>query len=114
MSTPDWTFTGELVAITAREAKGKTYREAVVVRRGENWDNLCVFSINEKMLIAADPGDEVTAEGYMNGREWQGRHFAGLRASRAEVVQVKRGPEPAQEPSGAAPAPSETEENLPF
>ena len=112
MSTPDWTFTGELVAITSREAKGKTYREAVVVRRGEKWDNLCVFSINEKMLTAADPGDMVDAEGYMNGREWQGRYFSGLRASKADVVQVKRKQERAPEPSSAGAA--ETENNLPF
>jgi hypothetical protein len=73
----DWTFKGMLKQATKRESKnGKTFYELVIENQGGKYPAVCVCTLWGK--LEANEGDEVEAEGYMNGREYNGKYYAGL------------------------------------
>ena len=73
----DWTFKGMLKQATKRESKnGKTFYELVIENQGGKYPALCVCTLWG--TLEANEGDEVAAEGYMNGRGYNGKYYAGL------------------------------------
>ena len=72
----DWTSKGLLKQVTTRQSKGgKTFHE-LVIDQGGKYPAICVCTLWG--TLEANEGDEVEAEGYMNGREYNGKYYAGL------------------------------------
>ena len=71
----DWTFKGMLQQVTSKKFKERTMHELVIVRSGK-YETVCVCTFWGTLDV--QQGDEVETEGYMNGREYNGKYYAGL------------------------------------
>jgi len=80
---PEWTFTGTLTHRTDAETKkGKPMVNLVLQREDKYGPVLCVATHFGPLPPDVATGATVTADGYMSGREYNGKHYAGLRATR--------------------------------
>jgi hypothetical protein len=120
VSNPDWTFTG---TVTHREdrttAKGKAMQNIVLSRQGTYGPELCVCAHFGDLHPDVSVGATVNADGYMSGREYNGKHYAGLRAQRLYVQGNQSADEPPAQPterpaSRLSVPPVAAESDLPF
>lgn len=67
---------------------GFTKREMVITEPGEYPNPLKVEAVKDGVskMDGFSVGDEVSAEVFVNGREWEGKHFVNLRLAKIEKV----------------------------
>ena len=84
--THDWEFSGELIDRTDKElSSGKTVKTLTISAKRGDYEHLCVCDYWSDPPDGLVAGATVTAAGRMNGREYNGRHYAGLTAVRLSV-----------------------------
>jgi hypothetical protein len=112
---PDWTFRGAIAAMESKPLKsGKNMTNIVIVRRGEKWDSKCVCTMFGDLPGGVEIGAEVEAEGYMNGREYNGRPYAGLKVSHITPLVSESRMRDEQATAGQAETTAEKTNDLPF
>jgi len=107
MSNTDnhWTFTGQMVEVKTKTTKNDKQMHTVVLEQQDGkYKWLGVFTFWKSLPSNMTAGDMVHAEGSIDGREWQEKFYAGLTASKLEVVgnaaQKKPDLPPPAEPDG--------------
>jgi len=96
---PSWTFSGAVIQHQEKQtAKGKTFHLIAAARQDGDWKRVCVCDFWGALPVGFEVGADIYAEGRMNGREYQGKYYAGLTATRIEV----RGEEPKAQPQTEA------------
>jgi hypothetical protein len=102
---PDWTFDGEVTHVSAKKiASGKTITTLVVTRPDGQYMRLCVCDYWRDLPPGCAEGAFVAVEGRMSGREYQGRHYAGLTAVGLRVLRAAgAGPGDAGDAEASAP-----------
>ena len=84
---PDWTFAGTLTVLDRRTTKGgKEFAQLVIERTDGKYTNICVCDLWSDVPAGIAEGAQVEAAGRMSGREYNGKHYAGLTALRVERV----------------------------
>ena len=97
----DWEFEGELIDIAAKQlSSGKTLCTLVLSAKRGEYEHRCVCDYWQDLPDGLEVGATVHAAGRMNGREWQGKHYAGLTAVALEVESAGDG---ADEPTDGPP-----------
>jgi|GEM_PF-5972518 len=87
----DWEFSGELIDRTDKElSSGKTVKTLTISAKRGDYEHLCVCDYWSDPPDGLVAGATVTAAGRMNGREYNGRHYAGLTAVRLDVEAAGR------------------------
>ena len=115
--TPAWTFAGAVIQEIAKStSKGKAFYLLTIARQDGDWKRICVCDYWGKLPDGFQVGADVYAEGRMNGREYQGKYYAGLTATRIEVRGVEPQAQPQAEaaPTQAATPAVEVTDDLPF
>jgi hypothetical protein len=107
-----WQFNGTVQSVDVRTSKGgKSFAEIVIDQPGAKYPSICVATFWGTLPAGVARGAEVIAEGYMNGREYNGKHYAGLRGTFLKAIvgmAAQSTAEPASEPA------SGDSEQLPF
>ena len=72
---------------------GFTKREMVIEEPGEYPNPLKVEAVKDGVskMGGFNVGDEVSVDVFVNGREWEGKHFVNLRLAKIEKVSVSIG-----------------------
>jgi hypothetical protein len=102
-----WQFSGTVQAVDVRTSKtGKPFAEIVIDQPGAKYPSICVATFWGTLPAGVARGAEVIAEGYMNGREYNGKYYAGLRCTfiKAVAVQPEHAPERKADHAPADPA----------
>jgi len=108
----DWRFKGIVKSFTEKTSKsGKPFTELVIASTGGKYEAICVCTLWAALDRNIDEGSEVEAEGFMNGREYNGKYYAGLTAKTVKATAAAPAAKP-QASSRQAPAPDDS--NLPF
>jgi len=88
-----WSYQGTCIKRTDNTSKnGKKFAELVLDLPGAKYPSICVCTYWGDLPAGFDVGAEVYADGYMNGREYNGKHYAGLRASNLRVIAAASAP----------------------
>ena len=83
----DWTFAGELVSIAPKTTKGgKDFCEIVARKTDGKYTRLCVCTHWRPLGPEISAGSEVRLSGRIDGREYNGRCYAGLTALDVEAL----------------------------
>ncbi len=107
-----WRFSGEIIAIVSKVTKkNKAFHEIVASRKDGDYQRLCVCTKWGALDSDVVRGADVTMCGRIDGREYNGKHYAGLTALQIEVHGVRANdvPEEPKDENTAA-----EQESLPF
>jgi hypothetical protein len=79
-------------------SSGFTKKEMVIEEPGEYPNPLPVEAVKDGIskMDGFSVGDEVSADVFVNGREWEGRHFVNLRLAKIEKVESEQPKEEGQ------------------
>lgn len=117
MSKP-YEMHGEIVNVLPMETVGaKGFRKRVVVMSDGNpkYPQLIPFELTGDAAETAPPLGMATVKFYLQGREWNGRYFSGLRAVEFTPDDAAPLPAPVAPPPGQPPAPAAVgDDKLPF
>lgn len=82
-----WTFTGRVARIETRNTKtGKEFRNLTISQPDGQYTRLCVCTLwGGSHSNGLHEGAEVTAKGRIDGREYNGKYYAGLTATAIET-----------------------------
>jgi DNA polymerase III alpha subunit len=81
-----WTFTGRVVRVETRNTKtGKGFRNLTISQPDGQYTRLCVCTLWGERGNGLHEGAEITATGRIDGREYNGKHYAGLTATAIET-----------------------------
>jgi hypothetical protein len=85
--TNHWQFEGEVRQVNEKTTKrGKTFHELVVSQADGEYSRLAVCTFWGKLPAGTVHGAAVRVMGRVDGREYNGKHYAGLTASDIEVL----------------------------
>jgi hypothetical protein len=113
MSEAHWQFSGIVVSLEPKTTgKGKPFSELVINRPDAKYPEICVCTFWGKLPDGVDRGVKVDASGYMAGREYNGKFYAGLRVTLIKPI-VAATPQKRQDDQAAG-APQESEQEMPF
>ena len=89
-----WSYQGTCIKREDKQSKnGKAFHELVLDLPGAKYPSICVCTYWGDLPAGFDVGAEVYVDGYMNGREYNGKYYAGLRATNARVIAAASRPD---------------------
>ena len=89
-----WSYQGTCIKRADNLSKnGKKFSELVLDLPGAKYPSICVCTYWGDLPSGFDVGAEVYADGYMTGREYNGKYYAGLRASNVRVIAAASRPD---------------------
>jgi hypothetical protein len=105
-TTNAWAFAGTVDRIEQRTTKGgKGFVNLSISQQDGQYRRLCVCTFWGRLADGVEEGAEVHATGRIDGREYQGKHYAGLTASAVQVTKAAINPAAGMDvPFGDVPA----------
>jgi len=95
----NWTFEGEVgELIEKRTKKDKPFIELVLHHQDGEHERLAVCTYWHKPPDGLAQGSLVRVSGRLDGREWNGKYYAGLTAEKVEVLTDEATDRPADQP----------------
>ena len=97
-----WTFTGivqRLETMTSKKS-GKSFVNLSITQTDGQYTRLCVCTLFSRPPEGLTEGAYVTATGRIDGREYNGKHYAGLTASAVVVAGAQQEARPAEPEQG--------------
>jgi single-stranded DNA-binding protein len=93
-TTNAWTFAGTVDRIEHRKTakSGKEFHNLSITQPDGQYQRLCVCTVWGRLADGVAEGAEVHATGRIDGREYQGKHYAGLTASAVQVTRAAINP----------------------